>query len=230
MISSPSARDGQVTERLVAVPYHRLAHRRRVTQLADRLADVINGELGGSDLACIDVGCGDMSLAEQLAARLTGSSWSCVDVQPAPAALAGDERWFRYQQFDGRHLPFPEIVLDVALFCDVFHHVPEVARPELFAEGLRVARRVVVKDHLEYGRLSRFTLHLMDLFGNWGYGVPVTARYFSEASFEALLQKVGCVETTRVHPLQLYRHLPLGTVLLPGRWHFISVLATPSSA
>lgn len=224
-MSSPLARQRSGLAQQVAADIHqRFAHSRRLEQLAGLLAGVIRAEAGVDGAACLDVGCGDMRLAELLGASIPGSIWTCVDVHPLPPGLAADPRWSKYREFDGRTLPFPDNAFAVALFCDVLHHAPADAQPALLAESLRVARKVVVKDHFEYGPMSRMMLRAMDFAGNWGYGVPVPERYFSEASYLALLGGVGCRETTRVHPISLYGHIPLGNSILRPEWQFISVL------
>jgi hypothetical protein len=144
-------------------------------------------------------------------------------VHPLPSSLAADSRWSKYRQFDGKLIPYGNAELDVALFCDVLHHTPENT-PQLLAEAGRVARRVIVKDHFEYGFYSRSMLRLMDFVGNWGYGISVPERYFTRDGFTQLAHQQGLIVESLSCGMMLYEHLPVVRTLLRPAWHFIAVL------
>jgi hypothetical protein len=109
--------------------------------------------------------------------------------------------------------------------CDVLHHADERARRYLLSDALRVARIVIVKDHFEYGWLSRQALRAMDFVGNYGYGVSVPKSYFTRRGFEKLVDDAkGRIGELRVG-LRLYEHLPGVRTLLRPQWHFIACLS-----
>jgi SAM-dependent methyltransferase len=223
-MSSPIALERKAASKKALVSVHRsLSHGHRVGVLAERIAAHIDALVPQGRAACIDVGCGDMTLAESVAERLPRTDWRCIDVHPLPAGLRDDARWSKYSTFDGRAIPFGDRAFDVALFCDVLHHAPDDAA-RLLAEAGRVARHVLVKDHFEYGPYSRSMLRLMDFVGNWGYGISVPERYFTEARFRALVAEQGLELTALDRGLDLYDHLPVVGKLLRPAWQFIAVL------
>ncbi len=203
--------------------HQRTSHNHRLQILADRISANLNAlpeEIG----RCLDIGCGDMSLAELLAGKVNGSQWNCIDVHTLPQALIDDPRWQKYQKFDGAHVPFADKTFSCALLCDVLHHASVSDQCDLLSEASRVADHVLVKDHFEYGWLSRQALRLMDFVGNYGYGISVPERYFSQASFSELARTSGLQIQSMEVGIPLYQHLPLAPFVLRSNWQFIAVL------
>ena len=189
--------------------------------LAERIALHIQSLVRQGRARCLDVGCGDMTLAESIEARAPHTSWHCIDVHPVPAAARDTAQWSKYHQFDGRTIPYADDEFDVALLCDVLHEAPEDAG-RLLTEAARVARHVLVKDHFEDGAYSRTMLQLADFVGGRGGGVP--QRYFTREGFARLASQQHLVITALDSSLDLYEHVPVvGTVLRPD-WQFIAVL------
>jgi len=223
-MSSPIAleRKGAPKRALVNL-HHTLSHGHRVDVLAGRIALHLESLVPQGRIRCLDVGCGDMTLAEAIEERTPRSDWHCIDVHRLPADLRSDTRWQKYGRFDGRSIPHEKGEFDVALLCDVLHHAPEDAS-RLLAEAGRVARHVLVKDHFEYGPYSRTMLRLMDFVGNWGYGVSVPDHYFTREAFVKLADEQRLTITALDSGLDLYEHLPgIGSLLRPD-WQFIAVL------
>jgi SAM-dependent methyltransferase len=223
-MSSPIALEHKGASKKALVSLHRtLSHGHRVNVLAQRIAMHVESLVPQGRVRCLDIGCGDMTLAEAIQARTSRADWRCIDVHQLPAGFRSDARWSKYCRFDGRTIPYGDREFDVALFCDVLHHAPEDAA-RLLAEAGRVARCVLVKDHFEYGPYSRAMLRLMDFVGNWGYGVSVPERYFTREAFVRLAAEQRFTITALDCGLDLYDHLPgVGTLLRPG-WQFIAVL------
>jgi SAM-dependent methyltransferase len=194
--------------RKALVSLHRtLSHGHRVDVLAQRIALHIESLVPQGRARCLDVGCGDMSLAEAVEARTSRTDWRCIDVHGLPVGLHDDERWNKYRQFDGRRIPHADGEFDVALLCDVLHHAPEDAA-ELLAEAARVAEHVLVKDHFEYG----------------AHRGSVPERYFTCEQFVRLAKQQRLVITALDAGLDPDDHVPrMGTLLRPD-WQFIAVL------
>ena len=183
------------------------SHGHSVDALADRLALHIESLVPRGRARCLDVGCGDMTLAEAVHARSSRTDWRCIDVHRLPVRFGDDARWSRYRQFDGRTIPYADGEFDVALLCDVLHHAPEDAA-QLLAEAARVARRVLVKDHFEDGN----------------DGGRVAERYFTREGFVRLAKQQRLVITALDSGLDLHDRAPgMGTLLRPD-WQFIAVL------
>jgi SAM-dependent methyltransferase len=200
-----------------------LSHGHRVDVLAERIAIHIESLVPQGHASCLDIGCGDMTLAESVEERVPRTEWRCIDVHALPVRLRNDARWSKYRTFDGRTIPFADGEFDIALLCDVLHHAPEHAA-SLLAEASRVARHVLVKDHFEYGPYSRSMLRLMDFVGNWGYGIEIPERYFTREAFGRLTAEQGLAITALDCGLNLYDHLPVVGTLLRPDWQFIAVL------
>lgn len=152
MISRRLVDDERVPTAL-ANPSHPLFNAGRTGLLADRIAMHIESLVPRGRVRCLDVGCGDMTIAECIEERVPRTDWRCIDVPPLPTNLDRNARWRKYRRFDGRSIPYGDGEFDVALLCDVLQELPDEAA-RLLAEAGRVARHVLVKDHFEYGPYS----------------------------------------------------------------------------
>src|ERR1700752_2074222 len=72
-----------------------------VSVLAGRIVLHIQSLVPQGRARCLDVGCGDMKLAEAIETRAPPTDWRCIDVHPVPAPVRDDARWSKYRQFDG---------------------------------------------------------------------------------------------------------------------------------
>ena len=195
----------------------------RVGVLAERIAMHIETLVPRGRARCLDVGCGDMTLAEAVQSHASRTDWKCIDVHSLPAEVGHEQRWTKYREFDGETIPYGEREFDIALLCDVLHHTPENAA-RLLAEAGRVAHRVLVKDQFEYGSYSRTMLRLMDFVGSWGDDASVPPRYFTREAFTRLAMEQRFIITALDCGLSLYEHLPVPRSVLRPDWDFIAVL------
>ncbi len=225
-MSSPIARQTKGALRQAVINLHRrLSHGRRIDILSRKITEIIDSRHQGCEcITCLDVGCGDMTLAEAIGAQCPRTSWSCIDVHELPDSLKHIERWAKYRTFDGAHLPYGDSSMDVVLLCDVLHHAGPDDRELLLREAGRVGGLVIVKDHLEYSWFSRLVLKTLDFAGNWGYGIPVPDRYFTLQSLKSLQEASGLVVVGMTVGIDLYDHLPLVRTLVRPEWHFIAVM------
>jgi len=215
---------GDETQNAADASHRGLSHGHRIDVLAERIALHIESLVRQGRVRCLDVGCGDMTLADAVHERTSRTDWSCIDTYGRPADVSEDERWSKYRQFDGRTIPYADGEFDVALLCDVLHHAPEDAA-KLLAEAGRVATHVLVKDHFEYGPYSRKMLQLADFVGTcMGEGGSVPERYFTREGFVRLAAQQHLVITALDSELDLYEHLPGMNTLLRRDWQFIAVL------
>lgn len=174
-------------------------------------------------ILALDVGCGDMTLAESISSKNAAFHWTCTDIHDLPPQLQITEKWKKYRRFDGITLPFGDGEFDVVLFSDVLHHCLPKAE-SLLSEAARVGRFVVIKDHFEYGFYSRQMLRLLDFVGNYGYGVVLPQRYFTRESFHRTFRQAGLKEHAILNNLDLYSEMPLLRWFLRKSWQFIAVL------
>jgi SAM-dependent methyltransferase len=222
-MSSPIANKDRtcIQESLVWL-HQRLAHSNRISKLAEAIGASIHA-LFPTDkpVRALDVGCGDMTVAETIASKHPNIHWTCTDIHELPAHLADTEKWEKYRRFDGSKLPFPDSSFDAVLFSDVLHHCLPLA-PALLQEAARTGRYVIVKDHFERGWISRSMLRLLDFIGNHGYGVSVPDRYFNPQTFAATVSQSGlriaCMNNSvSIYPAWL-------SPILPTSLQFIAVL------
>jgi hypothetical protein len=181
----------------------------RLEALADRIALHIESLVPQGCARCLDIGRGDMTLAEAVQTRASHTDWRCIDVERMPSR--------------GREFPYADGEFDVALLCDVLHLAPEAAAG-LLAEAGRVARNVLVKDHFDYGPWSRTILQVVDSVGK-GDGGNVAARYFTRQEFARLAAQQQLVITALDAGLDLYGHPPGMGAVLRRDSQFIAVLS-----
>ena len=210
--------------------HQKSAHSNRISKLAHSLGETINTEFPDetNSIRALDVGCGDLSLAESIKAAHPRIEWVYTDIHELPADLRDSRRWSNYKQFDGKSLPFDEGSFDVVLFSDVLHHCMDNAAT-LLSEALRVGKRVVVKDHLEYGQISRQMLRLMDFIGNYGYGVEIPKSYFTKESFRETYVSAGASLSGLNVGLDLYSGFPVIRNVIQKKWQFVAVLQKSGS-
>lgn len=227
-MSSPLARlNKRWMERAIVRVHQNLSHGHRISCLSRQIAKVLLRDFPNrdSEIMGIDIGCGDMRIAESIGLLDSRINWECLDLYELPSSLAlSADRWKKYKKFDGCRIDRSDETADFALFTDVLHHVPDDKRLPLLLEARRVAKFVVVKDHFEYGFFSRHALRFMDIVGNWGYGVSIPSRYFTPESFQRLCDDAGLRVVSLDVGIDLYSHLrPLNRLLRP-KWQFIAVL------
>jgi SAM-dependent methyltransferase len=172
----------------------RLVHSRRVRVLAPLVAELLAPLAPGARV--LDVGCGDGALASAILELRPDLGLQGVDVLVRPQAR------IPVTAFDGEHLPGGEAAWDAVLLVDVLHHTADPAL--LLREARRVARAIVLKDHLLAGWLAGPTLRLMDWVGNAGHGVSLPYNYWSEARWRAAFAELGLRTAAWQGRLQLY--------------------------
>lgn len=163
----------------------------------------------------LDVGCGDGRLALQLRRIRPDLSIRGLDIEVRPSAA------IEVLAFDGRAIPLPDRAVDIALLCDVLHHVAD--GEGLLREAKRVARRgVVIKDHFAESGWDAAQLAFMDLVGN-PRSVPQPRNYLSERAWRALWARVRLAPDEPIaRALALYR--PPFDRLFDRGLHFVARL------
>jgi len=221
-MSSPLAKDKKSFFDKLLIRFHKKAsHSNRIDILSALFIEEIQG-LGiekTDTIRLLDVGCGDMTITNIVAEKGVNISCTGVDIYP------NTKDWENYVAFDGKTLPFADKSYDVVLFSDVLHHDAKNMH-RLLQEAKRVADFIIIKDHFEYGFFSRTLLQLADIIGNYGYGVSIPKRYFTQKRFQTILAQEQMKEVKLICPIYLYNHLPLVKYIFKGKYQFVSVIRT----
>ncbi|WP_146169717.1 class I SAM-dependent methyltransferase [Kordia periserrulae] len=221
-MSSPLAKDKKSFFDKLLIRFHKkTSHSHRITLLSSLFIEEIEQlpVAAKSPIRLLDIGCGDMTITTIISEKGHNIEGTGVDIYP------NTKDWKNYVAFDGKTLPFPDASFHVVLFSDVLHHDVE-NRNRLLQEAKRVANFIIIKDHFEYGFFSRTLLQLADIIGNYGYGVSIPKRYFTQKSFQAILENQQLQEVKRICPIYLYNHLPLVKYIFKGKYQFVSVIQT----
>lgn len=201
-MSSTIALQASAAQGSALINRHRSIPRvKRTGALADRIAMHIESLAPQGRAECLDIGTGDLTLAEAVDEQLLRTHWHSIDVNAMAPPPSNDDSWSQWGRFDGRRLPYGDEEFDVALICDILHRVPEDA-PRLLVEAARVARHVLVKDRFHSGGGE---------------------QYFTQEAFGRLVAKQGLVITALDCGLDRHDEPPvLGA--LRRDWEFIAVL------
>lgn len=163
----------------------------------------------------LDVGCGSGDLA-----MLIMQSRSDVRIEGIDVLVRPDTA-IPVTQYDGATIPHPDHSFDAAMIVDVLHHTDDPQA--VLAEVARVAKVVVVKDHLRDGLAAGVTLRFMDWVGNVSHGVRLPYNYLSSGEWAGIYRALGLGSDRFTKSLGLYPR-PFGWLFDRGL-HFVTVLS-----
>jgi hypothetical protein len=174
------------------------------------------------NLRLLDYGCGTMSFSHRLQAEGVASTFIGMDIYPKPVDLRCDPIYSHYEQIseDGIEDKFGKF--DLAIAIDVLHHAAEEDYEKILRALAKTSRYVLIKDHFEYGPISRNLLRVADWYGNYAYGVNIPKRYFNRERWRTLVKSAGLTEIVVKTNVKVHGGL-FGLIIRP-RHHFISVL------
>lgn len=163
----------------------------------------------------LDVGCGDGEIAKKtvektgLKIEVTGAEVKNRDTCQIPSII-----------FDGLTLPLKNQSVDIILLSDVIHHSLDAQK--LLQECSRVARYILIKDHIQETEKEFKLLEKMDGVGNDRFSVENPHNYLTKKEWETLYKKCGLKITTiknsfKVHPFPVNQ-------FFPDKLHFIALL------
>jgi SAM-dependent methyltransferase len=169
----------ELFKRALFSAHHHRVHLPRVERVAVALAAQI-GRAG----SLLDIGCGDGTVARDIARRVGAERVAGVDIKVRPEVA------IEVKAYDGLHLPYPDASFDAVVISDVLHHCQDP--PAVLREALRVASKVVaIKDHFRFGFLSEKLLLWMDVVGNAAPAVEVRGTYFDARQWAEMVAAAG---------------------------------------
>lgn len=175
----------------VGALHERFVFGRRTRVLAGQIADFLP-----RGARVLDVGCGDGTIDRLLLRLRPDLTIEGVDVLLRPGTHIPVRR------FDGVSIPCSDASFDVAMLVDVLHHTGDPT--VLLREAARVARIIVIKDHLREGFLAGPTLRLMDWVGNAHHGVALPYNYWSQKQWSVTFGDLGLEPTRMTSSIGLY--------------------------
>jgi hypothetical protein len=175
------------------------------------------------DLFILDYGCGTMNFSLRLKEEGRISKFIGMDVFPNPdhTKNAG-EIWKNYRQIPKDGISKSTENFDVVIVVDVLHHALEKDQTKILQSLADISRYIVIKDHFEYGLISRHLLRLADWYGNYAYGVSIPKRYFTKKRWTTLIENAGLRELKLKSNIKV--HDGFFGLLISPRHHFISIL------
>ena len=193
-MSSPIAAINKTFFKKALTIFHKkIAHSTRTRFLVNKFTILIDDVHKGcvkQNLKCLDVGCGDMTLAEGISKKLKYTNWICADIHELPKDLTGLKKWGKYIQFNGYELDFSDNYFDIVMMSDILHHASEDQADSLLKEASRISRYVMIKDNFEYSIYSRSIMRILDFLGNYGYGISVPKKYYTPTSFSSKIKRI----------------------------------------
>lgn len=186
-----------------------VVEKRRVQVLARHFAALMP-----ATVRVLDVGCGDGAIDFLIQQLKPEVSIDGIDVLVRPFTR------IPVKPFDGTHIPYADNSFDAVMFVDVLHHTPDPLA--LLREARRVAKAIIIKDHLCEGFLAAPTLRFMDWFGNAHHGVALPYNYWSEVQWNKAFRTLGIVPAQKITSLGLYP--PPASWLFERNLHFIARL------
>lgn len=176
-----------------------------------------------SPIQIIDYGCGMMSIPLKLESDGVIEGFIGLDIYPYPNNTDGFGDRRRYLQI---HSEWPSEVGDqyhLAIITDVLHHVDtDEERIKILRDISQLTKFIIIKDHFEYGIISRQLLRFIDWIGNFAYGVKIPDKYFTKKSWQKLIADANLVEIKLQDRVKI--HSGLIGFLIPQKLHFISIL------
>ncbi|KQN81314.1 class I SAM-dependent methyltransferase [Sphingomonas sp. Leaf62] len=188
----------------------KLVFGRRIATLAREIA----GRLP-RNARVLDVGCGSGDLAALIVTLRPDVTIRGIDVLVRPDTAIPVEA------YDGANIPHADGAFDAAIVVDVLHHTDD---PEaVLAEIARVAKVVILKDHLRDGIAAGITLRFMDWVGNAAHGVRLPYNYLSRCEWSAIWDRLTLKPSEFGSRLSLYPR-PFSWAFDRGL-HFVTILS-----
>lgn len=183
------------------------------------------GKSNKEEFKILDYGCGNMNFSERLKSDGLITEFVGMDTFPVPQ-IDGflEAKWARYRQVPKEGVDESIGKFSVTILVDVLHHMPPSDQPLLLKTLAKLSQYIIVKDHFEYGAVSRQVLRLADWYGNYAYGVNIPKRYFDEGTWTELLAKTCLTEVSLKKNVKV--HDGLFNMIVPPRCHFISTLTS----
>jgi SAM-dependent methyltransferase len=171
-------------------------------------------------LLFLDYGCGNMNFTLFLLKKKLIHKAVCVDnyIFKERKLVNKNYKYINLQE----NKNFLKKKFDAAIIIDVLHHIGIKKVDNTLKEICNASRYVIIKDHFEYGYLSRQILRLGDWFGNYGTTINIPKRYFTKKKWELVLKKLKLKQIKIIENVR--QHNGIFSLILPSKHQFISII------
>ena len=114
---------------------------------------------------------------------------------------------------------------DIVIISDVLHHIniENISYlKKIFYTLSQRSNYILLKDHFEYGIISRNILRLMDFIGNYYNEVSIPKKYFTKDKLNNLINQAGLKVIKRIEDVKIYSYLFL--FFANPKYQFIYIL------
>ena len=181
-------------------------------------------ELQNKKISLLDYGCGVMAFSRRLHHDGITKSVLGIDIFPFSAVQEefGVENSIQYKQIPEGKITNTIGYFDLTILLDVLHHAPDHEQLKILVNLSKISEYILVKDHFEYGFISRQLLRLADWYGNYAYGVTIPKSYFNPDRWQKLITAAKLKE----HKISIGIRVHHGIfgLIIPPKFHFISIL------
>jgi hypothetical protein len=164
----------------------------------------------------LDFGCGSMEISKKLQTKSHVLKIIGTDIFEANYKINKIE-YLSLKEFKKYHKKF-----DLVIVVDVLHHIGVDKAHKILKNLSKMSKYILVKDHFEYGFISRNFLRFVDFYANYGYGVNIPRVYFNNKSWHRTITRTNLKQIKLLKNFQ--QHDGFFNFLLNKKHHFISLL------
>ena len=168
-------------------------------------------------ISILDFGCGSMEISKKLKDKKYINKIIGTDI----FNYKYEDQNIKYVQqnkfFKSKNKKF-----DLIISVDVLHHIGIDKSHKILNKLSNYSKYILIKDHFEFGFLSRHLLRFVDFYANYAYGVKIPKKYFNKLSWKNMLKKTNLKEIYKIENFQ--QHDGLFNLILNKKHHFISLL------
>lgn len=170
-------------KKVIMFPLRLVFDRRFNPMYKEKLARYV-ASLCDDNSSILDVGCDDGTVAEMI-----------MEINPTLKVVGIDIQSNRPSKiprkiYDGKRIPYPDNSFDAVIVLDVLHHTKDIL--SLLKEIKRVSRKhIIVKDHMTYGRFSRYLISFADYVSNAPYGITCAFNFPSFQRWSSYFNQLG---------------------------------------
>jgi hypothetical protein len=171
-------------------------------------------------LNLLDYGCGNMNFTLFLIKKKLIHKAICVDNYKFNEKKLVNKNYKYINLQENKN--FLKTKFDVAIIIDVLHHISTEIVDNTLKKICNSSRYVIIKDHFEYGYLSRQILRLGDWFGNYGTTINIPKGYFTKKNWQLTLKKLKLKQIKIIENVS--QHKGIFSLILPSKHQFISII------